>query len=272
MNLPTLIMPRHGEKSFDLSKVFMFGPSAIAIIASIFIGFLVVWPKYSEIGQLRQSNKTLEETAGKLEDKAQALKSLDRVKLKTQLSAAEQLLPSEKKIFEFIRQVENVRNNTGVVITNLSVGSVGQFKSSNSEKADEGAGQNTTPAPAPAAPPAEGEVDANVNTVTMKVSVSSDFEQIFKFLNELYALPRVTTVKELTFAIDQQGSRLSTSLDINSLWQQLPTDLASVEAPLASLDQAEVDLLAKVESTGAVSAPVVVPDVPKGKLNIFSAN
>lgn len=275
MNLPTFSVAKRTEKSIDFSKVFIFGPSVIAIVASFFIAILVVWPKFNQALTLKEGNKTLAETASNLEQKADALSKLDKVKLKSQLSAAEQLLPSEKNIFTFIRQVENVRNSSGVVITNLSVGTVGQFKAAETggrQEAQTGAAAVGTSAAVP--PPAEpnSEEQAGVSVVTMKVSVSSDFNQIFQFLNELYALPRVTTIKELSFAIDQQSSQLTTSLDINSLWQPLPTEMASVEAPLASLDQSDVDLLAKVESTGAVSSPVVVPDVPKGKSNIFSVN
>lgn len=272
MEIPTLaVAGKKAERSFDLSKVFLFGPSILAIAISLLIAFLVVWPRFGEAQRLKVSNKTLEETAVKLEAKAEALSRLDQDQLKTQLTAAEQLLPSEKGIFTFIRQIENVRNGSGVVITNLSVGSVGQF--STGSETTVGDSQNGAPVPPPSAPPAAGAQPdlGDVSKVTMKVTLTSDFDQIFGFLNQLYALPRVTTVSGLSFSLDQ-GGLIGTTMDINSLWQELPSELPSVEAPLATISEPEAALLKKVESEGSVASPVVVPDVPKGKTNIFATN
>lgn len=273
MDLPTLAAAKKAEKTLDLSKVMLFGPSAVAIIVSFLVGFFVVWPKFGEVQQLKTTNETLRETAVKLETKAEALSALDKAKLRTQLVAAEQLLPSEKGIFTFITQIENVRNSSGVVITNLSVGSVGQFSASGTT-ADPAAAQDPNAAPAPVVPSATTPADAalgDVSQVTMKVTLTSDFDQIFRFLNELYALPRVTTVGGLTFSIDQ-GGLIGTNMDINSLWQERPKELPSVEAPVATLAEEEVALLSRVETGIAVAPPVEVPDVPIKKQNIFSPN
>jgi len=270
MVMPTLSVAKKTEKSIDFSKVMLFGPSVVAIAVSVVVGIFVVWPKFGEVGQLKATNKTLEESAVKLEAKARALTVLDKAKLKIQLVAAEQLLPSEKGIFTFIRQIENVRNNSGVVITNLSVGSVGQF-SSGAAPAEGASGEAGA---VPVAPPATAQIDpalGDVSQVTMTVSLTSDFDQIFRFLNELYALPRVTTVSGLTFSIGEGGS-IGTNMDINSLWQESPRELPNIEVPIATLSEAEVALLLKVENGSALAAPVDVPDVPKGKSNIFSAN
>lgn len=265
MNMPSFAIPKSTQKSLDLSKLIAFAPSVVAIVASVAIGFFVVWPKFGETLRLQKSNKDLEISAGKLEDKAQALATLDKNKLKSQLGAAEQLLPSEKGIFTFIRQMENVRNDSGVVISNLSVGSVGQF-SSGSETAPSGSA--TAPPPAPAA--ADSLVtSAGVSQVDMKLSVSSDYKSVLKFLDAVYALPRVTNIKDLTFGVGTTG-QISTNLVVSSMWQALPKDLPAVEAPVVLVSSKNEALLSKVENTGAVSSPVVVPDVPKGKPDIFT--
>lgn len=267
MDMPTLSIPKKTEKSLDLSKVIMFGPPVAAVVVALLVAFLVVWPKYTQVEQLKVSNETLEENTLKLEEKAGKLAKINRDELKVQRSAAEKLLPSEKDIFVSLRQVESVRNSSGVIINSLSVGAIGQFSS--------GEGTQATDASAPPPPTPEAAAGAtsadlgDVNAVTIKTTMSSDFDQIFSFLNALYALPRVTTVTALTFSIDQDGL-INTSMDINSLWQQLPGEIASVEAPLPSLTAEELDLLKKVNEGSAVAAPVEVPDVPKGKTNIFA--
>lgn len=260
------------ERSIDFSKILFFGPSVVAIVVSVLIGVFVVWPKFGEVQELKTTNVNFEETADKLEKKVEALKRLDKNLLTKQLVAAEELLPSEKAIFKFIRLIENVRGNTGVVFTTLSVGTVGQF-TSGEEKANAEAG-GAEAGVAPVAPPATAPADpslADVSQVSMKVSIVSDFDQIFKFLNELYALPRVTTVSGLSFAIDQEG-RINTNMDISSLWQERPKALPDVEAELATLTEAEIELLSKIE-TGSTLVPFVeIPESDIGKSNIFSAN
>lgn len=272
MNLPTLTVGA-GTKTessiAQVSKFLIFAPSVLAIIVSILIGFIVVWPKFNETLKLEESNKTLEETSVKLNEKASALSGLDQSKLKTQLKSAEFLLPSEKNIFPFIRQIEDIRNRSGVVITSLSVGSVGQFKS-DPTKADPADSKAGAPVPPPAAG-ADTDIAASVgaSVVEMKVSVTSDYRSILQFLNNLYAMARVTTIKDLSFSPNAEG-QITTSLVISSLWQPLPSDLASVESPLPVLGDAEIALLAKIDSSGADIVSARIPEGPKGRPDIFT--
>ncbi len=271
MNLPSLTVGA-GTKAdspiAEIGKFLIFAPSILAIVASISIAFFVVWPKFNEVVKLKESNKTLEATSVKLSDKVKALSVLDQSKLKTQLTSAELLLPSEKNIFPFIRQIEDIRNRSGVVITSLSVGTVGQF---NSGKAKPDAGAPSAPAPVPPAAGADSDIAGSVSAsvVEMKVSVTSDYRSILQFLNNLYAMARVTIVKDLSFSPTADG-QITTSLVISSLWQPLPSDLPSIEAPLPSLTKADTDLLSKIENEGPISAPAPVPDVPKGRPDIFT--
>ncbi len=269
MNVPSMTtVAKTNEKSLDFSKVLVFAPSVVAIAASILIGFFVVWPKFSETLKLRGSNKTLEETAVKLEAKASALSKVDQGKAKQQLSIAEQIIPSDKNIFPLLQQIENVRNDSGVVISNLSVGTVGQFKS-----CDAASSSDTTGSGAAAAPPAPSNDDpiaaAGASSVSMKLSINSDYKSMLKFLSDVYNLPRVTVVNDLGFGVGQQG-QLTTQLTISSLWQATSAQLPSVEAPLASLSKTDLDLLSNVQNTGVVNASPVVPNVPKGKPDIFT--
>lgn len=261
MNLPTLASAAKVEK-LDLSKVIIFAPPAIAILASFLIAFFVVWPRFKDVLSLQQSNKTLAENAISLEQKVTALASVDRTKLKAQLLAADQLIPSDKNIFNFIGQIEAVRNLSGVVITNLSVGTVGQFGAS---KAD------ASGAAAPTPPPVATSVDpvlSNAGEVQMKLSLTSDYRALFQFLDNVYALPRVAIVKDLSLsAVDSQ---LTTNMTINALWQALPTELAAVESPLLTLTASQEELLSKVEKSGTAITTQVVPEVAKGRSDIFT--
>ena len=108
MNLPSLTVGAGTKTENSLAaagKFLIFAPSILAIVVSILVGFIVVWPKFNEVQGLKVSNKTLEETSVKLNEKASTLSGFDQSKLKTQLKSAEFLLPSEKNIFPFIRQI-----------------------------------------------------------------------------------------------------------------------------------------------------------------------
>lgn len=262
MNLPTLASAAKVEK-LDISKVIIFAPPAIAILASFLIAFFVVWPRFKDVLSLQQSNKTLAENAISLEQKVTALASVDRTKLKAQLLAADQLIPSDKNIFNFIGQIEGVRNLSGVVITNLSVGTVGQFGTAKTDSSGQAA--------APAAPPAATPVDpvlAGASEVQMKLSLTSDYRALFQFLDNVYALPRVAIVKDLS--LSAADSQLTTNMTINALWQALPTELAAVESPLLTLTASQEELLSKIEKSGTAITTQVVPEVAKGRSDIFT--
>lgn len=261
MNLPTLASAAKVEK-LDLSKVIIFAPPAVAILASALIAFFVVWPRFKDVLSLQQGNKALAENAVSLEQKATALASVDRTKLKAQLLAADQLMPSDKNIFNFIGQIEGIRNSSGVVITNLSVGTVGQFGTAKND----GSG-----AAAPTPPPATSAVDpvlAGASEVQMKLTLTSDYRALFQFLDNVYALPRVAIVKDLSLAA--ADAQLTTNMTINALWQALPTELAAVESPLLTLTADQQELLSKIEKSGSSTTTQVVPEVAKGRSDIFT--
>lgn len=261
MNLSSLTAASKAEKGVDFGKILMFGPPIASIAVSVLIVIFVVWPRFSDVMTLQKSNITLAENADKLEKKVTLLASLDESKLRSQLVASVKLVPSDKDIFSFIGLIEQTRNSTGVAITNLSVGSVGQFGSA---KAD---GSGSAPAPPP---PGAGDLAiAGASEVQMKLSVTSDYRSIMQFLNSVYALPRVVLVKDLSLSSAQ--SQITSSMTINALWAQLPTELASIEAPLATLTKSQQDIIEKVELTGTSSTVnTVVPDVATGRNDLFT--
>lgn len=272
MNLPSLTIGA-GTKAehsvAQVSKLLVFAPSILAIVASVLIGFFVVWPKFNETLKLKESNKTLEQDAVKLSDKATALSKIDQTKLKSQLTSAEHLLPSDKNIFPFILQIEDIRNKSGVVFTSLSVGAVGQFKNDYAKQSAAGATAGAPPPPPVAGTDSDLAASVGANVVDMKVSVTSDYRSILQFLNNLYAMARVTTVKDLSFASSPEG-QISTTLAISSLWQPLPSELPDIKSPLPTLGEPETSLLARIESSGASIAELPIPDRPKGRPDIFT--
>ncbi len=261
MNLSSLTAATKAEKGVDFGKIVMFGPPIASIAVSVLIVIFIVWPRFSDVMTLQKSNITLTENADKLEKKVTLLSSLDESKLKSQLIASVKLIPSDKEIFNFIGQIEQMRNSSGVAITNLSVGSVGQFGSG---KVD---ASGSAPAPPP---PGAGDISiTGANEVQMKLSITSDYRSVMQFLNSVYALPRVVLIKDLSLSSAQ--SQISSSMTINALWAQLPTELASIEAPLSVLTKNQETIIENVEITGSSSnVSNVVPDVQTGRNDLFT--
>lgn len=260
MNLPTLSSASKVEKSLDISRALLFVPPVLAILVCLLIAFFVVWPRFNDVLRLQKSNKILVENALALEQKVIALQSVDKSKLKSQLLAASQLVPSDKNIFNFIAQAEETRNSSGVAITNLSVGTVGQFGTAKPD-----ASQKTAPTPPPATN--DSAPAAGASEVQMKLSLTSDYKSLLQFLDGVYALPRVVIVKDIAFASVE--SQITTSMTINALWQPLPGELASVQAPLLKLTKSQEDLLAKIETSGTSITVQAVPEA-EGRNDIFT--
>lgn len=260
MNLSTLTAAAKAEKGIDVGKILMFGPPIASIAVSVLIVIFIVWPRFSDVMALQKSNKTLADNAEKLEQKVTQLASLDESKLRSQKDVALELIPSDKEIFKFIGQIEQVRNSSGVAITNLSVGSVGQF----------GSGKPDVLGSAPPPPSGAGDISiAGANEVQMKLSVTSDYRSTMQFLNYVYSLPRVVLVKDLSLSSSE--SQISSSMTINAIWSQMPSELGSIESPLTLLTKSQEEIIQNVQAAGPGSSTnTVEPDVATGRDDLFT--
>src|SRR3990167_11005984 len=103
------------ESSLDIAKYTSFVVPAVSIVLSLLVLLLIVWPKFSETLQIRNSNSELAQKVDSLDEKAGILSNLDETELGEQVVAAEQLLPSDKNIFLLISQIEKAAAGSGVL-------------------------------------------------------------------------------------------------------------------------------------------------------------
>lgn len=273
MNLGNLTLPKR-TLSFDLSKWAGLAAPGTGIVVSFLIIFLVIWPRLNDALQMQKSNKELEVTVASFEEKAQRLASLDKNQLIEQLVAAEQLLPSDKGVFTFIRQVENSANSSGVLLNRIEVvapGLVGTGSPSDSSSA---------PPPPPPQPPSldssSAQAAGNLASATnFKISVESDYQSFLRFLNIIFSLPRVVTVDDLVItssALAGQPAQIRIALALSAYWKSLPMTLSSVESPIEVLTAPERERLDKVVIVkGPEGAPAAtVPSVPLGRPDLFA--
>ncbi len=253
MNLSAIAMPKVKDGQ-DLSGIIGVAIPIGGIVISILIAALIIWPKVTEILELRTSNEQLRGTVQTLEQKAEILSGLDQVKLEEQLAAAEQLLPSDSNAFSILRQVEDTANTTGVLLSKIEV-VTGSFS--------EGGGAGVS----------ASEASAELNlapAVEIRLSLTSDYQSLLGFISGLYSFSRVASIDSLSVSAGGgDEGLLSTSFAVNAYWKQLPQNLGSIEAPVENLTTAEEELLANVKSPQRTkSAPV--PPVATGRGNPFN--
>lgn len=252
MNLPNLsgILRLQTFAKFDFGRWQTIVAPAAAIVVSLVILFLVIWPKFTEALRIKAQNQELETRVANLRVKAQLLGSLDKFLLDQQLGVVEAMLPSDEALFSFVRQVESTAATSGVILNKIDVG--------------------------PSAATASGtKQEATAPKIQVKVSVTSNYRSLVTFLSRISSVPRVNGIAELTISSSATGSeagRLRTSAVVDAFWRQLPRDLGSIETPLVELTQEELELLTKIQSAAvlvpAFGAPV--PQVPTGRVDLFA--
>jgi len=258
MNFPNVSANLKVGKGIDVSKITTFGAPIGAIGVSFIILLLVVWPKLTEALKLRASNVELASRVESLAVKVQLLSSLDKVQLDSQLGSSEQLLPSDKSIFTFVRQVETAAARNGVLLNKVDVAP--------GALADDGSTKQ--------APQAGVVVDA-APKVQVKVAMTSDYKSFLNFMSSIYSISRVIGVRDLTLSSGSgtgEAAALRTSLVIDAYWKPLPTQLGSIESPIENLSTKEEDLLkrAKAAEVNESIPPAVVPTVPTGRSDLFA--
>jgi len=169
-------------------------------------------------------------------------------------------LPSDKNVFLLISQIEKAAASSGVLLNRVesTPGSLGSAPS-----------EPSTSAPAPSA----GAATEVAPSIKISVSVTSGYSSLLSFLNNIFAIPRAVSISDLSVsAASSEGSvQLKASMSIIANFKQLPTDLGSIESPVAELTQSEKERLKKIIDTGLATAPSVsVPQVPVGRADIFA--
>src|SRR3989344_7177350 len=202
MNLSTLAMPKVKDGQ-DLSGIIGVAIPIGGIVISILIAALIIWPKVTEILELRTNNEQLRGTVQTLEQKAEILSGLDQTALEEQLAAAEQLLPSDSNAFSVLRQVEDTANTTGVLLSKIEVitGSFGGGAAAGGGGAS-GASPELNLAPAV--------------EIRLSLALTSDYQSLLGFISGLYSFSRVASIDSLSVSTaGGDEGLLSTSFAVN---------------------------------------------------------
>ena len=259
MNFPGISSNLKTEaKGLDITKYTTLGAPILAIVVSLIVLFIVVYPRFSQALKLRSSNSELASRVDALNAKSQILSAQNETELRQQYGLAEQAIPSEKAVFAALRQVETVAGQSGVIL----------------ERVDVAPGSVTGNASAAVAGSTADTNASGATKVDIKISTTSDYNSLLKFLTSLYALPRVLGIRDLTVAAggSSSGTALHGDMVVEAYWKALPNQLGSVESAVENITPSEKAILDKVREAGlAVSASSsAAPVVQTGRSDLFA--
>src|SRR3989339_450635 len=257
MNLSSITLPKIANEE-EISKWMGLAAPGGAILISVIIIVFIIWPKFTQILQLRSENEQLTKRVESLDSKVETLASLDSRGLDIKLGIAEQLLPSDKGVFTLITQIENTSRASGVLLNKIDL-APGSLKDAGATK---GAGSSTGSTQGDLAP-----------KIQIRILLTGDYRSFELFLKNIFSVSRVMAVKDLSLSSSASSSEQTTqvraSMTIDAYWQPLPKELNSIESQIEDLTSEESATLDQVLSTGFI-APPAIPPVPKGKTDLFS--
>ncbi|KKS03941.1 hypothetical protein A2W45_00640 [Candidatus Curtissbacteria bacterium RIFCSPHIGHO2_12_41_11] len=259
MNLPTVALPKIGNE-VDLSRWISLGAPGGAIAISLIILLFIIWPKFTQILQLKSDNQELSGRVQNLNLKAQKLASFDKESLDLKLGASEQLLPSDKGVFSLVTQIERTAATSGVLLNRVDLAPGSLHDTGDSKKTASSS-----------KPGSQADIGQNFQ---LKVSVTGDYKSFEQFLKNIFSVSRILAIKDLNLSASTsssgEGSQMRAAMTIDAYWQPLPKELNSIESPIEDLTETELAILNQVSSTGTVSTPSI-PSVPTGKTDLFSS-
>lgn len=251
------------EKGLKFIKL---APSVLGIIVCMAVIVFVIWPKFNEVMKLRSENTHLEERAKALQDKVNLLESLDQQKLEDQFIQSEKLIPSDKAVFSMVSQVEKAASNSGIILDKLELvpGSVN----------DQNAAASGAVVSATGFSGDSGTLGVNTPRIQIRVSITSDYQSLLRFLNSLLISHRAVAITDLAVgtgsASSGGGSSIQTSMVVNAFWKPVPNELPAIETPISDITEVEARLLSKIADTLEATVSADVPRVPLGRSDLFA--
>lgn len=247
-------------------KFFKLAPSVLGIIVCAAVIIFVIWPKFNEVVKLRSENVHLEERAKALEEKVSLLGGISQKELEDQFILAEKLIPSDKSVFSMVSQVEKAASNSGVILNKLDLvpGSLN----------DQNAADTGTVVSSSGVPGESGSIGVDTPRIQIRVTITSDYQSVLRFLNALIASHRAVAVTDLAIGSDASssggGGSLRTTMVVNAFWKPIPKDLPAIETPIVDISESEAKLLDKIANTIEATVSADLPKVPLGRPDLFA--
>lgn len=207
--------------------------NGIVLCVSLVALFVGLVPSLQKTIMLIEDIRTLGEEVDRIQDKLNVLQSLDSTELENASVDVLAAVPSDKSIETLLSTVEAVANKNGMVISDLSIESIGTFSSGS-------AGLQVKP---------EGII------LTETVSLKGEITQIRNFLSDCLRVRRLLRIKSLELSAVPKSTDMTARLGIEVFYLPLPTTIGKASDPLKPFSEQELSTLAKIRSYPIAYAP-----------------
>jgi Tfp pilus assembly protein PilO len=226
-------------EAYTKYKLIIF-PILVGAVA-ILVAFFIIYPQITKYFEGREQVKRLEDRIKRLNEKVEALASLDTSDFNKKVNISLQALPNDKDLANLIGLIQSLAEQNGVILVALALG--------------------------------QGASDGQFNPFTVRLEVGGTREGFKNFINNLEKAPRVMKVVSLELSPARASDSASANTIIELYFAPTPSEIGAKDAPLPVLTAEEEQLISDLEK--ANPAPVFsgetapAPNLPKGKTNPF---
>jgi len=189
------------------------------ILFSLALLFLVVKPLFDKVMSIRGETQKLSRANSVLENKVLSLENIDNSSLEKEFRLATAAVPYQIPLFSYVPAIRSAAENSGVVITNLSV----DLDNNESDKKNKKEGSQG---------------------LTFNVSLEGPVDSIMSFLNNLESSLPLASVDSGYFSQSDVNSGFGVQIVV--YWKKLPDSLPKIDEPLATLSDQEKKLLTEI--------------------------
>lgn len=225
-------------KFYDKFKIFIF-PTVVGL-SSVLLVVLVIFPQVSIYLENQQIAGGLEEKSKFLEKKAQELEGYNGEDLDANVKSALSSYPSDKDYINSLTLLQNIVSQSSFATTVLALG-ISPDKS------------------------------GSVKSYTLKLDVLGPTSQLPTLLTNIESSYRLMRVASMETSGGKDG-QTTVSMNIELLYAPAPTGFGSVDSPLPTLSEDEVNILSRLKAVGDL---IVAPSEgsvqlgPRGKTDPF---
>ncbi len=211
---------------------------AVAFVFAVVPGIRATKALYDDLRDLEGQTKALS-------SKLTFLGSLHEEDLRDQVVLLLTAVPQEKSVPTILSSVEGLADQTGVTIDDMSLTSPGSLATGSAARA---------------------------GSLSFTLNASGMYEKVRAFVGGINKVRRLFDVA--SFDISTTGTGVTTvRLSLTAFYQPLPTNVGSVQAPVAALSQKDEEVLGVISQYPDVSqsrSDVLTPMFSEGKRDPFA--
>lgn len=210
-------------------------PAVVALVILV-VGFGFLRTTITDIFSIREENAKREGKLERLQEKAQALLSLNDQELTQNVETVEKNFPSKKPVLQFISSIGNLAKEEDVSFRGVELGEMA------------GAGTEEV---------SLGKIPGKTEEMPITFMIVGALDKVFSFIGGLEKLPPVMGIVSFNVAFIEKGKegepieKLSEAREVTvtiiAYYQEPPVSIGEIDTPLPTLPGASEGIFAKLD-------------------------